>query len=645
MRPFSYLIAAALAATLPAGAEEVIEGTISITADRTPPAPTSIQKAPKPAARSHTRSQSQRQHTSTRNTTPPASVTSHTIIRAKEIRDHGYRDINEALASQSGFSFYRSGERGTASGLFLRGAGSENLLVLLDGVPLTDYSNPSAAAMLDAIDITSVERIEILKGPQSGIWGSNALAGVVNIITRSATRYNGGSVGIASGSYGTKAFDFSANRSGQKGHIGISGHRYDTDGFSAKLPRDSETDKASFNDWHLHATLNDGPYGHLDAFAHHTTSDYDYDATDANDTLAHGTSRTTLLGGGYHYNSNRFFVDSQMSLTVIERHSQDIQGNFDANSEALRASLSGGYRGKTQQFMVGFDYARISADTLSGSAWGTFPTHGSFTDKAFFLHYQKTFENFLGARTTIDRVFRYDFFDRFDNKGTYRTTLRRDCNALPGLHTSVSLSSGYKAPSLYALSKATSPLKPTYAHGYEMGIGYKTWLEASYFHTTTEDRIVYTGNAFLPTNSPKEDTISGVELSSRFTLKNTGIRLGANVTHLFSLEDADGNPLIRRAKNSANIFADYAFLTRFRIGAALHYVGERYDTVFDPVTFAGKQVTLPAYTTLDLNFGARLGNGLDLSFHIQNALDKHYETVKGYNTGGRRMTARLKYRF
>ena len=632
-----------IALTTAVPAEELLEATLdpvdlTSTANRTPAPPkqttTPVSTVPNTAPANDAKAP---------DTTPIPS--SHVVLTADTIRANGYDSVSEALASQSGFSFYRSGGKGTTSGLFLRGSGSEDLLVLLDGVPLTDYSNPSAAAMLDAIDIDSVERIELLKGAQSGIWGSNALSGVVNIVTRSATAANGGSVGMDLGNDSTKSFNFSANKSGQKGSIGFSGHAYDTDGFSAMLPRDSEPDGAQMNDWHFHATLNDGPNSHVDTFAHHSSSAYDYDTTDANDTSAHGTSTMTMIGGGYHYNGTHLFVDTQLSLTTIERDSQDVMGTFDGSSDATRASLSGGYRGESQQIMIGMDYARISARTISGSAWGSFPTEGAFTDKALFAHYTKTFQDFLGARTTIDGAVRYDVFDAFDNKATYRLGIRRDCDALPGLHTAASLSSGYKAPSLYALSTATSPLKPTYTHGYELSVGYKTWLEATYFHTTTQDRIVYDPATFLPFNSPEEDTISGIELNSRFQVGDTGLSLGANMTHFFTLEDANGDPLIRRAKDSANLFVDYQINPVFQIGANLHYVGERYDTVYDPATFANQQVTLPSYTTLDLNFGAKFENGLDLSLHIQNVLDKEYETVKGYNTGGRRVTAKLRYQF
>jgi|GEM_PF-587205 len=638
----SAFAALALSSTLPA--EALLEATLdpvdlTTTANRTP-APPVKHAAPRTASR--TASPPTISHAKPKTTIP----SSHVVLTSEEIHSRGYTTLTEALSSQSGFSVYRSGGRGTLSGLFLRGSGSADLLVLLDGVPLTDYSNPSAAALLDAIEIESVERVELLKGAQSGVWGSNALSGVVNIVTKAATKSNGGSAGIGMGNNGTKTLDFTANKSGQKGSIGVSTHLYDTDGFSAKLPRGSEADRAQFNDWHLHATLNDGPNSHVDAFAHHSSGTYDYDATDANDTQASGTSDMIMLGGGYHYNSRHLFVDAQASLTMIERHSQDIpNGTFDSGSDAVRASLSGGWRGENQQIMAGIDYAHISAHTLSVSAWGSFPTAGAFTNKAIFAHYTRTANDLLGARTTFDAVVRYDTFDAFDNKATYRLGIRRDCNILPGLHTSASLSSGYKAPSLYALSKATSPLKPTYTHGYELSVGYRSWLEATYFHTTTQDRIIYDPATFLPLNSTREDTVSGLELSSRIRVGDTGLTLGANATHLFSLEDADGNPLTRRAKNSANLFADYQINPIFRIGANLHYVGSRYDTVFDPTTFATTRVILPAYTTLDLNFGARFENGLDLSLHIQNLLDKEYETVKGYNTGGRRVTAKLRYRF
>jgi len=163
-----------------------------------------------------------------------------TVITKEEIEDSRVTTLNEALQQLANMSVTQNGGPGTSSSVFIRGMSSKRILVLIDGVR---YNNPTAigaAAEFSQIMLNDVEQIEIIKGAQSGVWGSDASGGVINIITSKAKKGLHASANVEYGAFDTLKTALSASYATKKYDILASGTYFDTDGFSAAEPTKAE---------------------------------------------------------------------------------------------------------------------------------------------------------------------------------------------------------------------------------------------------------------------------------------------------------------------------------------------------------------------------------------------------------------------
>ena len=570
------------------------------------------------------------------------------VITAEEIAERGYQSVTEVLSHQAGLSFASNGGAGQTSSLFIRGLKSDNLLILLDGVPLTDYTQPSAAASLEHISLSSVERVELVKGGQSGIWGAGAAAGTVNIITRGGER-DEGSITLQAGSHGTKAIGFNLAKVSDWGSIYLGGTLFDTDSISAVLPADAEKDGYRNNDGHLKASFHLDDASTVSFFYHSYRGRYDFDdPANANDTSSKGKSDQDIFGFSYSYRKDALSVDAKVSHRDITRH---LEGSgawgpwiYDTDGASTDYSVVAAYRfDAAQSLSIGAIHTLNRATTDNGFD----PSSATFKNNALFANYSYTLNALLGAKTTLNAALRYDHFDTFDNKGTYRFGIKRVCNAIEGLHTAANIYTGYKAPSLYQFSHAAGILKPESLEGYELSIGYKKLLNLTYFSNKIKDKIdssydpaTFTTNYFNHGNGVK---ITGLELSTEYALGESGFIVGAHLTHMIDYQDEGGKDLQRIPQNSVSAYLDYYFGQDSHIAVTANYAGKRRD--MDYSSWPASDVTLKSYTTVDLTYNTTLNEHFKLSVTAKNIFDKTYETVKGYSTEGRSIYATIEYRF
>ena len=553
-----------------------------------------------------------------------------TVVTAQEILERGYQSVAEAVSRISGFASASNGGPGQTSGLFLRGMNSGNILILLDGVPLKDPTDPSFSAGLAHLRLDDVARIEVVKGAQSGIWGADAAAGVINIITKDPAP--GGHVSLRGGygSYDTKSGGITLSADGAVGSVILSGDHYKTGGFSALLPRDAEDDGYTNDTLHFKGSLNLGSHAKMGVFYHQIDGDFDYDSGNADDALSDGTFKERILGGDWHYRDGALRIHALASTNTIDRHMNDANwGASDYHGEATRATLDAAYEiDASQRVSGGIDYNRYAGST-------TFQPESSYDNRGYWGSYRYIAEDLLGARTIFDATLRYDDFSTFKNKTTYRFGFKRECHLLPGFFTSGNLYSAYRAPSLYEYSTNTG-LKPESTQGFELSAGYKKLIKLTYFRNRVKDRIDYDFGTWSYFNSPASYTLDGLEVQGEYALESIHTVLSANFTHMFSLSDDQGNPILRVPRNEGNLFVDYYYNPQIHIGVNLQYVGKRTDY---------GNVALSSYTLVNLSYNQKIGHGLDLSVQLHNLLDKKYESVKGYSTEGRSIYAKVEYKF
>jgi len=572
-----------------------------------------------------------------------------TVITAEEIEERGYQSISEALAHTAGFTSASNGGAGQLSSLFVRGLSSDDLLVLLDGVPLTDYTQPNAAASLEHISIDSVERIEVVKGGQSGIWGAGAAAGSINIITKGGG--NTASIRLKAGSHGTYGVGMDISRQFEGGSFSMNGNILSTDGISALAPSDAEEDSFKNKDLHLKASLDISAYSHITLFWHNYNGKFDFDSNnDPDDTSSKGENDQTIYGIGYHYHKEALTIDAKVSHRKIERN---LEGSgawgpwtFDTEGKSTNYSLTSNYDfDEDRSLTLGVEHTINKARTAS--AFGS--NEIEFKNSAVFASYTHTIAHLLGAKTTFNAVVRYDDFDEFDDKSTYRIGIKREYDAIEGLHNSVNVYTGYKAPSLWQLSNARDTLKPESIEGFEFSVGYKKLLNVTYFSNKITDKIDSATDpvtwATMYFNNGDGVETTGIELSGEYALGESGFILGANFTHMLDFTDASGKDALRIPENSGSITLDYYFNEDSYVGVSANYVGERRDSIFDPVTYAPVDVTLDSYTTVDVTYKTKLNPDLSLTITAKNIFDEEYETVKDYSTEGRSIYATIEYKF
>ncbi|WP_292655028.1 TonB-dependent siderophore receptor [Nitratifractor sp.] len=569
-----------------------------------------------------------------------------TVITAKEIQQRGYQTLADALSRLSGFSTYSNGGPGQTSGLFLRGFNSGNILIMLDGVPLKDPTDPSFSTGLAHLRLDDVARIEVVKGAQSGLWGADAVAGVINIITKSASP--GGHVSLRGGygSYNSKTGGITLSASGEAGSFYLSGDHFKTDGFSAQLPRDAEDDGYTNDTLHFKGTLHPTPNSTWGVFYHKIQGDFDYDSTGPDDSASNGTFDDSLIGLSYDYDAHGdFALHAMFSSNTIDRQLNDAAwgpSRFQGQSE--RGTLRGVWRiDNHQRLSGGVEYNRIEGTTPFANSGNA----AAYDNRAVYGNYRYIWDDLLGARTIVDATLRYDDFSAFDNKATYRFGLKRECNLLPGLFTAANLYSAYKAPSIYQWTKPKpgSTLKPEYTHGFEISAGYEDLIKLTYFRSKITDRLIPGGswpNDYYY-NGGADETHDGIEIEGHYNITALHMTLGANYTHLFTLTSADGSPLIRVPRNEGNLFLDYAFSPAIHLGANLQYVGKRADQHW--VGWTPTNVTLGSYTLVNLSYNQQIGKNLTLSIQAHNIFDKDYQTADGYSTEGRSIYGKVEYKF
>lgn len=558
------------------------------------------------------------------------------IIDSSEIEERGYRTIAEALSHISGFVTSSNGGAGQPTGIFLRGFNSGNILIMLDSIPLKDPSDPSFSSALANISLSDVERIEVVKGAQSGVWGADASAGVVNIVTKEAKEGASAAINLGYGSYDDRKAYLSLSTAGRAGSLFFAASHRKSNGFSALRPSDAEGDKYINDTMDMKAWIDTGAKSRVGIFYHGIESSFDYDGYDTSnnplpdDKLSNGKFREKLGGLRYEYDGEKTKVSASASFNNIDRELDDISwGASEYHGRSERGALSLSYRpDKNSRFILGAQYKRYSS-------YDSFSPESSFDNRALIGGYRYIAEDLLGARTIFDISARYDDFSTFDDKATYRVGMKRECKRVPGLFGSLNIYSSYRAPSLYQYS-TNNTLEPESTNGYELSIGYEEMLKITYFNNKIENRIDYDYSSWSYFNSGRDYRIDGLELEGRYFIESISTSISANYTHLFSTTDQKGDPILRVPRNCGNLFIDYYYSEDTSIGISMQYMGERVDY---------GDYRLDEYTTFDINYNRKISENLKLSLKASNIGDEDYETAHGYSTAGRSIYAEVKYRF
>ncbi|MFA6143627.1 MAG: TonB-dependent receptor [Sulfurimonas sp.] len=555
------------------------------------------------------------------------------IITAEELEERHYSSVIEALNTLSSIDFTQSGGIGQQSSLFIRGFSNKYTLVLIDGIRVNDPTNFDGA-LFDQITLSDIERIEVIKGAQSGIWGADASAGVINIITKKALPHHVTAY-TEIGSYGTKKFGATLSHVMSKGDIKIGFDRLLTDGFSAAEPKKSnplygiryddlgwEADQYSSTTIHAKAGINLTDKDRIELSHRYISSNLHYDNVGA-DSLSNTNSFTQRFSKvSYAHTGEQNSIETYVGRSDFER------------------TYYGGYLGKTDEAGLTDTYKYNDSGTLtSGVTWQNFNVESaggsllntSYIGRAIFASNTNLFNN---RSTVLTETIRYDNYSIFGSKTTGKIGVKQ--NILDG-SLSANYGSAYQAPSLIQIANPygapNTDLKPENIRSFDVTGSYQN-LSLTYFYSTIKEMInwydptptnYYNMDAYY-TNTVGSSILQGYEAKIKQPIGETLIATGA-YTRLHAA-DASGKELARRPHDSVKVSADWYPYETLHIGMNTQYIGTRYDNTAQTIE-TGNYAVFGGVLNYTIN------KNLDFYAKFDNIFDRYYQTVDGYATAGR----------
>ena len=556
-----------------------------------------------------------------------------TVVTAEEIERLQARDVLEVLRRVPGVSSTQSGGAGQTATVRLRGAEGYHTLVLIDGVEVADGSGTQPITDFGHLLVADIERIEVVRGPQSTLYGGDAIGGVIQIFTRKAGATPRRSVTIEGGSYGM--FRGSASASGRSGRFGyavsVAGRR--TDGFSAADERTGNSEIDGTRDIAFNGRVDFQAADNLSFETvlrrTHSVNEYDGSSNTApylptDDDLE---QRTEATSGSLSAKANA--LDGRLRNTAKLSFAQTNRDYFDGDA---RSYFYDSWKDKIED-QIEFDV--LDSLTLVGglevererAGFDTFKD--SVTSRAVFgeavIAPLDDLEITLGARL--------DDHGRFGEHATYRATGSYRLTATESrLHGSIG--TGFRAPSLYELyAPATmwggvgnANLRPEENVAADLGIEQTLWegrivADVTAYVSRTRDLIEYGSSGYANIDSARS---FGFESSIEADVTDT-VGVTARHTYLETRDNSSGGMLSRRPKHAGllGVFWDATDDLRADVDWVLQ--GRRKD---------GDGIFLGGYGRVDLRVAYRITPELSVTGRIENLLDKDYEEVNGYGTAG-----------
>ena len=598
---------------------------------------------------------------------PASSLTQPvTVLLGEDLRARGVTRVSDALREVPGAALVQSGSYGAVTSLFLRGGESRYTKVLIDGVPV---NAPGGFFDFSHLTTDNIDRIEIVRGPASVLYGADAVSGIVQIFTRKGSAEPRASVGLRAGTYRSLDVDGDAVGSTPLGGFSFGAANHFTRGI---LPFNNEYRNGTLSSA---LTLAEGASGEARISARYTAAEFHY-PTDFVGQLVDSNSYRTQhrltvgLDAGRNLNSN---IQSRLLLgsNDVSDLTADIAIPFGATSPQYSEFRSRGYRrnaeGRLSFFLptdatitVGAAYEREHENSSNGSGavgGATVQTDSFDASRHNVAYYTELLGN-LTERFSYTLSGRMDDNSDYDRFGTYR--IGANANVLPTVRLRASLSTAFNAPAfnqlrptLYTIGSPS--LRPERIRSAEVGLVTTIRPEliqasASYFTQRFSDLIQYVNGA-PPTfkgsyanltaassnGFEAEVQVSPVRSwrgSASYTIVAPRVRA---VAPGYQGSDKVGDALIRRPSHSGTLAVSHARPSSASFGVAMSFVGKRADLDF--AQFPSPRVTLKSYAKLDLSADFPLTairrGGLKLSLRLENALDEHYEDVLHFVAPGR----------
>ncbi len=559
---------------------------------------------------------------------------------AGDIEARQYRSLLDVMRHTPGVSFVENGGEGSVTGLFLRGMGSGETRVLIDGMPVNDPSSIEGNFDFGFGHLDNIAQIEVLRGAQSTLHGSSAAAGVVAMQSR---RGEGKATGFASaeaGSRGTLRTRVGSSAGSEKADYSFAGTLYHTDGISRADRRNGNTEKDAYEygSFNLRLGVNPSSCLRFDLFANGFKGETEFDGS------------FPVMDDRLKTRLDRYMLRPQATLTLFDGAWEQKAGygvlrttrrNIDDNTPGMdwnRTKFTGELRRfdyqsvlrlhETNTLLAGMDVEEESMETVE-------PWYGAAAPARFSPPAVTTTGVYLEDRLALRDVFfataglRYTDHETFGGRATWKTSA---LFVLPtGTRLKASAGTGFKAPTLYQLYDAWSGnagLKAEKTLGWDAGFeqaffdGDRLAFGASFFRNAVRDGVDYDLSANRYRNIGDYRTW-GVESFLALRLTDS-VRFSLQHTWLRTERSATGEELLRRPKHAASAAVDISLRDRGTLTFGVQHVGSRLDSTR----------RMPSYVTARVAASWKLNDHFEVFGRVENLLNRKYQQIDGYGTEG-----------
>jgi len=572
-----------------------------------------------------------------------------TVITRADIQARQANSLQELLGDLAGINIVNNGGLGKVSSVLMRGAASDHTLLLIDGVRVA--SATAGTAPIELIPLEQIDRIEVVRGPRSTLYGTDAIGGVIQIFTRRPPQdgFNfGGSV--TGGSRDTQKIAADLQARGEHAWINIGAEYFDTDGFNScsraalaafaacfadEPDRDGYRNSSGsvslgyrFNDDWTTELRSLAANGRTEFDGFQNSSDFDERVISLSLSGKLGNLwRTQLLLGQDTDNQKNFSSGIPLSTFDTKRYTAGVQ---------LDGTLSPVFR-----LIAGADYQRDEVNSNTAFARDSRDSKGVFAE----LHGD------LGKWSMLAGT-RYEDNEQFGSRVTGNVGAGRKLGDRYRL--TATWGTAFHAPTFNDLYYPPFPgdpfptsnpnLKPEVSKSFELGLDGAERLALG-THTvplhwslhafqTDIDQLIALDPNFTPINI-NEARIRGAELQADW--RNDVWRIGGQYSRLDPINRNDGDLLPRRAKQSASVDVRRLWPS-LSIGAAARYEGRRFDDTANTIPLGG-------YVTMDLTAEQTIGQAFTVQARVANLFDRDYSTAAYYLQDGRNYSVTLRYRF
>lgn len=569
-----------------------------------------------------------------------------TVIDSEQIKSRAALSVSDLLRDVPGLAVSRSGVLGSLTDIRARGAEANHLLVLVDGVEIND---PSQSDQLNwgTLSTTGIERIEIVRGPQSSMGGSDAIAGIINIITASADKPFSADVYSEAGSWSTTRNGFSLGHQSENFNVRFGASHIESEGTNVR-PLTGSTDRDGYRNTglNLKANYQFNEQTALSFMSRYTKGMAEFDDSFGEDHYSDFNRGLTQIKSSYNSNDGLWSHSASIAVANFENDNFNAESpNGSTESSKQNYSYIGSRYWEVANQRLSLALKREEEEFKQFGGWATGADANRFVERntdSVALEYRFDPNDSI----TLALSSRYEDNDQFKSSTTQRfEAIYRQSDNLRfrgAWGTAVKNPTFTELYGIYWGFQSNPNLIPEQSKSWELGFD-RSLLEgrlelgATYFDAQLENEIIGFG---MPQNADGLSERQGAELSSSLVV-NDSLSVTAAYTYTDSV-DASGIDEKRRPKNIGSINLAWQAQPDTKVNVNIQYNGSQIDSA---LAWGDPDVTLKAFTLVNVNVAYSPSSLLDVYMSLNNLFDEDYQEVNGYATLGFGANLGLRYKF